>query len=178
MTTTTSYEQLGELYLETLCQNAYYGGAAGTIRDAVLTAAGCGGPADGPDLLRAAQKLTLDAMGFLERSIGQVSTDWLRNQCDWARIDAFWDATERSIRYPYGDYCPEGTETEIEAAQAECRWVIEQLDLQADRAWKTYFEHAGKPITNLGIRWHHDLALAATFLQAAALLLKEVQCDA
>ncbi|MEY4359816.1 MAG: hypothetical protein RLZZ631_1302 [Cyanobacteriota bacterium] len=156
MTTTTINEQLGELYLETLCQNAYYEGAAGTIRDAVLGAAGCGGPADGPDLLRAAQKLTLDAMGLLERSIGRILTDWLRNRCDWARIDAFWDGTDRS----------------------DIAWVTEELDLQADRAWKTYFEHAGKPVTNLGIRWHHDLALAATFLQAAALLLKEVQGDA
>jgi hypothetical protein len=155
VSTTTTYEQLGELYLETLCQNAYYDGAAGTIRDAVLGAAAVAfdKQADPGDLLCAAQKLTLDAMGFLERSIGRVSTDWLRNRCDWARIDAFWDGTDRS----------------------DIAWVTEELDLQADRAWKTYFEHAGKPITELGVRWHHDVALAATFLQAAALLLKEVQ---
>lgn len=174
MTTATPYQELGELYLETICQNAYYEGAAGTIRDAVITAAGHGGYADGPDLIRAAQKLTLDAMGFLERTIGRVSTDWLRNRCDWARIDEFWRVGGR-IRYSYGDYTPTGTEAEQEAAQAECQWVTEELDSQADRAWKTYFEHAGKPSGELGVRWAHDLALAATFLQAAAMLLKEVQ---
>ena len=157
MTTTTPYEQLGELYIETLCQNAYYEGAAGTIRDAVLGAAAVtiNKQADPGDLLCAAQKLTHDAMGFVERCLSWVSDDWLRNRCDWARIDAFWDGTDRS----------------------DIAWVTEELDQQADRAWKTYFDHAGKPVTDLGIRWHHDLALAATFLQAAALLLKEVQDD-
>jgi hypothetical protein len=58
--------------------------------------------------------------------------------------------------------------------------VQEQLELQAGRAWKTYFEHAAdlaaiERANRIGMRWHHDLALAATFLQAAALLLKEVQ---
>jgi hypothetical protein len=158
MTTATPYQELGELYLQTLCQNAYYEGAAGTIRDAVLGAAAVviGKQVDPGDLIRAAQKLTLDAMGFLERTIGRVSTDWLRNRCDWARIDAFWDGTDRS----------------------DIAWVTEELDSQADRAWKTYYEHAVKPSGETFVRWHHDLALAATFLQAAALLLKEVQGDA
>jgi len=153
-TTITPYEQLGELYLEVLCENAYYEGAAGTIRDAVLLGLSNSNKAEAAiGSLDAAQKLTQDAMGFLERTIGRVSTDWLRNRCDWARIDAFWDGTDRS----------------------DIAWVTEELDLQADRAWKTYFEHAGKPSGETFVRWHHDMALAATFLQAAALLLKEVQ---
>ena len=152
--TITPYEQLGELYLETLCQNAYYEGATGTIRDAVLLGLSNSNKAEAAiGSLVAAQKLTQDAMGFLERTIGRVSTDWLRNRCDWARIDAFWDGSDRS----------------------DIAWVTEELDLQADRAWKTYFEHAGKPSGELGVRWAHDMALAATFLQSAALLLKDVQ---
>ncbi len=174
---TTTYEQLPELYLGVLCSDAYYEGAAGTIRDAVLSAAGCGGNPDGPDLALAAQKLTRDAMGFLERTIGRISSDCLDTRCDWARIDSFWGMADL-LSHPEGDYCPESTESELEAAQIELCWVVEQLDQQADRAWRTYFDHASKPVTDLGIRWHHDLALAATFLQAAALLLKEVQGNA
>jgi hypothetical protein len=40
MTTTKHFEELGELYVSTLQANAYWRGAAGTISDAVILAAG------------------------------------------------------------------------------------------------------------------------------------------
>ena len=149
----TTYEQLGELYIETLAQNAYYQGAAGTIFDAVHAAAGCGGNPDGPDLLRAAEKLTQDAMGFMERTLGWISGDWFKGGADWARIDQSWNQPLNAT---------------------EQRWLHEQLSEQADRAWRAYFDHSGRPDpSKLGLRWHHDMALAASFLQAAAMLVAD-----
>ena len=162
-TTTTHYERLGELYTQTLCQNAYYNGAAGTIRDAVLGSVAwlSDKSIDLNDAITAAQKLTHDAMGFLDCTIGLIDTDWLENRCDWKRIDSFFDN---------------------QLDQNELQWVIDQLDEQQQRVWKIYFEHAGATGRHLadgdpalGIRWHHDLALAATFLQAAGLILQEVK---
>ena len=162
-TTTTPFERLGELYTQTLCQDAYYEGAAGTIRDAVLGSVAwlADKSIDLNDAITAAQKLTHDAMGFLDCTIGLIDTDWLENRCDWKRIDSFFDK---------------------QLDQNELGWVIEQLDEQQQRVWKIYFEHAGAPGRHLadgepalGIRWHHDLALAATFLQAAGLILQEIK---
>ena len=162
MTTATTHEKLGDLYRESLCQDAYYKGAAGTIVDAVLGSFAWLA-ATNPDLntcREAASKLTRDAMGFMERTIGLIHDDWLSNKCDWARIDAYF--------YNEGNNDHE--------------WVIEQLNEQQERVWKIYFDYAGRPDSTagegrerLGIRWHHDLALAATFLEAAAMLLSEVK---
>lgn len=173
---TTPFEQLGELYLESLCQDAYYGGAAGTIVDAVTTAAGCGGAPDGPDLIRAAAKLTRDAMGYLQRTIGQISTDWMEEGCDWARIDQFWDNGASKAEHPNGDYLAEGTEAEVEAAKAEAIWAHEQLKQLGERTWGTYRSYlpdGEKHNGGIHLDWIHDLALAATFLQAAAALVAE-----
>lgn len=163
MTTTTTHEKLGELYTQTLCQDAYYEGAAGTIRDAVLGSVSWLGdkPICLDSAMAAAEKLTHDAMGFLDCTIGLINTDWLENRCDWHRIDAFFNK---------------------QLDQNELSWVIEQLNEQQERVWKIYFEHAGATGRHLadgepalGLRWHHDLALAATFLEAAAMLLSEVK---
>ena len=159
--TTKTYEQLDELYVETLAQNAYYKGAAGTVADAVIAAAGCGGDPDGPDLIRAAHKLTNDAMGFVERCLSWVSNDWFEGGADWRRINAF--------------FIPLSTES-WEAI--ELSWVIEALKEQGDRAWRAYFDLSGDVdkvalCNRVGHYWHHDLSLAATFFQAAALLLQE-----
>ena len=162
-TTTTPYAQLGELNTQTLCQDAYYEGAAGTIHDAVLGSVSWLGdkPICLDSAMAAAEKLTHDAMGFLDCTIGLIDTDWLENRCNWHRIDAFFDK---------------------QLDQNELRWVVEQLDEQQQRVWKLYFEHAGSTSRHLadgevalGHRWHHDLALAATFLQAAGLILQEVK---
>jgi hypothetical protein len=152
-----AHEQLGELYIETLCQNAYYEGAAGTIRDAVLLAlSGDNKTNANIGCIDAAAKLTRDAMGFVERCLGWVSDDWFKGGADWKRIDAYWDSADSS--------------------DAGRRWLIEQLQEQSERAWRAYFDHAGRPgVSDLGVRWHHDMALAATFLEAAAMLLQEVE---
>ncbi|MFM1900242.1 MAG: hypothetical protein RLZZ216_818 [Cyanobacteriota bacterium] len=152
---TTQYEQLGELYLETLCQNAYYDGAAGTIRDAVLLALSGDNKTEAAiGSLDAAQKLTHDAMGFLERAVSHVSRDCEDNRCDWARIDAFWDGTDRS----------------------DIAWVIQELEQQSGNAWRLSFHGDGKS-QRLSLKTRHDLNVASVFLSAAALLLKEVQDD-
>ena len=149
----TTCEQLGELYLETLSQDAYYEGAAGTICDAVLMALSGDNKANAAiGSLDAAQKLTHDAMGFLERTISRISSDCLDNRCDWVRIDAAITGK-----------CDPG----------ELSWVTEQLGQQGDRAWSAFCNLATQPQDN-GYLWHHDLATAATLLKAAALLLKEV----
>jgi hypothetical protein len=162
MTTTASYKEVNESYLGTLCSNAYYEGGAGTIRDAVLMALQFDtSDASSGRMIDAAEKLTRDAMGLLETSISLVHDDWLNSKCDWNRIDEFFSSS-------FGP--------------AELFWMITQLEEQQQRVWKIYFEHAGAIGRHLpdgelalGHRWHHDLALAATFLQAAALLLKEAE---
>ena len=162
---TTTYEQLGELYIETLAQNAYYRGAAGTIVDAisswhdVLSVIKPDQPSQRrPHQMNAAAKLTRDAMGFVERTVSWVSDDWFKGGADWARIDAYWDSATLN---------PD-----------ETQWVIEQLSEQGKRAWSAYRSYLPDGVLYNGgihLNWIHDLALAATFLQSAALLLKEVE---
>ena len=152
MTTTTAFEQLDELYVGTLVSNAYRGGAAGSIANAVLEAqTGATDENMRRGCLDAAFRLTLDAMGFLEHTIGLIDQDWLAGRCDWARIDQCW---------------------RHQLNAAEQRWLHEQ----GKRAWSTYRrylpdgeEHNG----GIHMNWIHDLALAATFLQAAAALVDE-----
>ena len=177
MTTTTPFKPLGELYLRALVDDAYHQGAAGSIRDAITTAAGCGGAPDGPDLMRAACQLTRSAMGYLEQGLGQISRDELGEWVDWTRIDAFWGGCTNKAEHPDGSYVADGTEAEVEAAQAEAIWVHEQLDNQGERIWLLHRDHANPEGSqhNDGIhwRWIHEIALAATFLQAAALLIAD-----
>lgn len=177
MTTAARFEPLGELYVSHLVEDAYYKGAAGTIVDSVITAAGCGGAPDGPDLMRAAAKLTRDAMGFLQHTIGLIDNDWNQEFCDWQRIDRFWDNHTNKLQHPRGDYTADGIKAEVEAAQEEALWAQEQLSAQGQRIWGTYSSYLPDGVNyNGGIHqeWIQDLALAATFLQAGALLLKEV----
>lgn len=154
MNSITTYEQLGELYIETLAQNAYYQGAAGTIASAVFESLiGDSREAHNTGCLAAASKLTRDAMGFMERTLSWISDDWFKGGADWARIDQSWDQALNAT---------------------EQRWLHEQLSEQADRAWRAYFDHSGRPDpSKLGLRWHHDMALAASFLQAAAMLVAD-----
>ena len=182
MTTTTNtptqgFKPLGELYLRALIDDAYHESAAGTIRDAITTAAGCGGAPDGPDLMRAACQLTRSAMGYLEAGMGQISRDELEEWVDWARIDAFWDSCTNKAEHPDGGYVADGTEAEVEAAQAEAIWVHEQLDNQSERVSLLYRDYANPEGSQNhgGIHWEwiHQIEQAATFLQAAALLLAD-----
>jgi len=154
--TITTFEQLGELYVGTLVSDAYFKGAAGTVADAVLEAlTGDTGDNTRRGCLDAAARLTRDAMGFLEHTVGLIDQDWLAGRCDWARIDQCWGQPLNAV---------------------EQRWLHEQLSEQADRAWNTYRrylpdgeEHNG----GIHLDWIHDLALAATFLQAAAMLVAD-----
>lgn len=160
MTTTTKYfEELGELYTGTLVSNAYSGGAAGTISDAVITAAGVNPDLVfiGLDLTTAAEKLTHDAMGYLEHCLGTLDKDWMDSRRDWHRIDEFWRNCEKACISK--DWPPE-------EEAAEAGWVHIQLIAATRQAWDDYQEHCLAD-------WSHDLPIAAAFLGAAANLVAE-----
>lgn len=149
MTTATRYKELNESYLQTLSSNAYHDGAAGTIRDAVWAALQGDTNTDvNRGLIDAAKKLTHDAMGLLDATIGLIHNDWLDSKCDWHRIDGFFDKKSDCL---------------------EKLWVINQLEEQSYRIEKIHAEFG--PATGRG------LATASTFLQAAFLLLNEVDDD-
>ena len=154
-TQTKHFEELPELYLETIKSNAYYQGAAGTIVTAVIRAAGCGGDPDGPDLIRAAAKLTRDGMGFADTCIGQIDQDCLHDRRDWHRIDSFWDRCEASNL----DWPPE------EEAQ-EAVWIDSQLRGASADLLHAYANHRRAD-------WCGDLHVAAIFFKAAAELVAE-----
>ena len=156
-TPTTSFEALGELYTGTLVSNAHFGGAAATIADAVLAAlwfnpGELSWPTDKDKigLRNAAEKLTHDAMGLLEASVGTLDQDWLQHRRDWHRIDSFWRATFDS--------------PEQEALEAV--FVFDQLTRAMHQAWEDYGDHCRAD-------WAHDISQAAAFLGAAANLLAE-----
>lgn len=157
--TTKSFEELGELYVSTLEANAYYRGAAGTISDAVILAAGCNTDLIyvGLDLIRAAQKLTHDAMGILEQCISTLDQDWMHSRRDWARIDLFWTNCQKACISK--DWPPE--EEALEAL-----WIHDQLIQATRQAWDDYEEHCLAD-------WSHDLPIAAAFLGAATNLVAE-----
>lgn len=166
-----NYAQLSELYLGTIASNARHRAAAGTIAEAVITAAGCGGNPDGPDLMRAACTLTRDAMGILEDCISHISIDCRQDRCDWARIDAVWDQAQFDSCSKYTDNCPR-------FLFYEAVWLQQELNLQSERVWLIYLDHASTPSAQAGepprgVRWHHQMAQAATFLKAASLLVVE-----
>jgi len=151
------FEELGELYTGTLVSNAHFGGAAATIADAVLAALWFNpGELDWPSekdktgLRNAAEKLTHDAMGLLENSIGTLDKDYLEQRRDWHRIDSFWRATFES--------------SEQEALEAV--WVFDNLTRAMQQAWEDYGEHCEA-------EWAHDISRAADYFGAAALLVKE-----
>ena len=154
-TQTKHFEALPELYLETIKSNAYYQGAAGTIVTAVIRSAGCGGDPDGPDLIRAAAKLTRDGMGFADTCIGLIDQDCLHDRRDWHRIDQFWDRCDgwRSV-WPPEDEAQEavGIDKQLRAASA---------DLLSE-----YANHRQAD-------WCGDIHLSAIFLKAAAELVAE-----
>ena len=184
------FEQLSDLYRESLCQDAYYNGAAGTIVDAVVAQLHGNHAHIIGGLIDAAAKLTHDAMGFVERTISLIHDDLLSNECDWARIDDYfkgylvstsWISSATSIPMSSPEDGEENRRR-CQAWNAELPWVIEQLNKQSQRVWKIYFDYAGRSDLTagegrerLGMRWHHDLALAATFFEAAAMLLSEVK---
>lgn len=154
-TETKSFEPLGELYIETLCQNAYYEGAAASIRDAVLDWHGVLSMIDpgvqntsNSHAISASHKLIHDAMGFMERTLSWISEDWLKGGADWKQIDAFFESSE--------------------IASSEISWVIAQLHEQSERAWDAYTDHAKAD-------WAHDISMAATFFKAAAMILSEAK---
>ena len=151
------FEPLGEGYISTLVDNAYYRGFGGTIADAVIAAAGCGGAPDGPDLIRAACKLTRDSMGFMEHCLSTVDQDYLRQQRDWSRIDEFWGNCETVGTY-------EGWPPEQEAVEAV--WIHKQLKLATKNALTSYAQHCTAD-------WCADIARAASGFAAAALLVAE-----
>ena len=162
-TTTTPFEQLGELYLQTLASDARYQGAAGTIVSAIT----CWHDVLEilqpeqlsqlrPHQVSAACTLTHHAMGLLEAGIGLISKDTLHETTDWVRIDRYWDNRSNP---------------------ADDAWVHAQLTQQAERCWELYRDYANPEGTQNhgGIHWEwiHDLAMAATFLRAAALLIAD-----
>ena len=160
-TTTKTYEKLGELYIETLCQNAYYAGGAGAIRDAVISRIAVNeisGDLNNEHCRDGVAKLTRDAMGFMERTISLISDDQRSGETDWARIDAYFNAP-----------IPENHHLDFNSAldTPETRWMIEQLSKQAERSWDAYTDHAKAD-------WAHDISMAATFFKAAAMILSEV----
>lgn len=153
-TTTAPFEQLGELYLGTLVSDAYHQGFAGTIVDAI------NGWHDVLEILQpdqqsqlrphqvnAACTLTHHAMGLLEHCISGVSHEVVDQQRDWARIEAFWDGG------------PHSKETQL--------WMHGQLQAAATDTWDRFHELSGHA------DWVHHLAMAATFLQAAAMLVAD-----
>ena len=148
MTTTTHYEQLGELYLEALVNDAYHGGVASTICDAIHE----GDPID------AAGMLVRHAMGKLEVTISRISDDQLDlpNETNWPRLDAFWNG-------------PSSAE--------ERAWVISELKMQADRCFDTHHDYADPKgsLHNGGIHWDWvaDLKVAGILLLVASSLLKQ-----
>jgi hypothetical protein len=149
-TTTTPFEQLPELYLGTLVSDAYYEGFAGTIvsainswHDVVEILQPDQQSQRRPHQVNAASTLTHHAMGLLEHCVSGVSHEIIDQQRDWARIDRFWDEA---------------------ATPAEVRWVHEQLQGVSTDVWDLFRCHRRED-------WSQDLAMAATFLQAAALLL-------
>lgn len=158
MTTSTKhFEELGELYRGVLVSNAHFGGGAGTIADAVLAAlwfnpgqTGWPSEQDKTGLRNAAEKVTHDAMGLLENSIGTLDKDWLEQRRDWHRIDSFWNAKFDS--------------SEKEALEAV--WVFDNLTRATAQAWDDYAEHCNAD-------WAHDISRAADYFGAAALLVKE-----
>ena len=160
-TTTKTHEKLGELYIETICQNAYYEGAARTIRDAVvshITFNEISCDLNDEHCRDAAAKLTRDAMGFMERTISLISDDQRSGETDWARIDAYFNAP-----------IPEKHHLDFNSAldTPETRWMIEQLNKQSERACDAYTDHAKAD-------WAHDVSMACVFLKAAALILNVV----
>lgn len=160
MTTTPKhFEELDELYVSTLQANAYWRGAAGTISDVVILAAGVNSDLTftGLDLISAAAKLTRDAMGMLDHCIGTLNTDWLDSRRDWQRIDLFWFNCHKACISK--DWPPE--EEALEAV-----WIHDQLTAATRQAWDDYEEHCRAD-------WSHDLPIAAAFLGAAANLVAE-----
>ena len=157
MTTTTHFEELGELYTGTLVSNAHFGGGAASIADAVLAAlwfnpGELSWPTDKDKtgLRNAAEKLTHDAMGLLEATIGTIDQDYLQQRRDWHRIDSFWRAKFDT--------------PEQEALEAV--FVFDQLTRATAQAWEDYGEHCHAD-------WAHDISRAADYLGAAARLIKE-----
>ena len=157
-TQTKHFEEIPELYLETIKSNAYYQGAAGTIVTAVIRAAGCGGDPDGPDLIEAAAKLTRDGMGFADTCISFVDQDCLHDRRDWGRIDQSWDRCENS----YENF--EGWPPEEEAREAV--WIDKQLRAASADLLSAYAKHRQAD-------WCGDLHVAAIFFKAAAELVAE-----
>ena len=148
--TTTKHEPLGELYLEALVNDSYYGGIPSTISDAFQES----------DPIDAAGKLTRDAMGMLELTISRISDDQLDlpHETDWPRLDAFWDG-------------PSSLE--------ERQWAIVELRSQALRCFDTYRAYADPKgsLHNGGIHWEwiSDLRVAGILLMSASLFLKGVE---
>ena len=179
--TATSFPNLGELYLSCLANDAFHEGTAGSIRDAVINAAGCGGAPDGPDLIRAAERLTRHAMGALELCISLISSDQLESPdgTHWPRLNAFFDARSSvMLPHPDGDFDACGSEAEQGQAQSELRWVIEELKTQSLRChliYRSYSDPAGaKHAGGIHWDWISDLMTASTFLKASSLLLEEL----
>ena len=162
-TTTAPFEQLPELYLGTLVSDAYYEGFAGTIvsainswHDVLEVTQPDQQSQRRPHQVNAASTFTRHAMGLLEATIGLISRDSLHETADWARIDRYWDNRSNP---------------------ADDAWAHAQLMQQAERCWGLYRSYAhpegSQHNDGLHCRWIHDLAMAATFLQAAALLIAD-----
>ena len=158
--------------------------AADTICAAVIAAAGCGGSADGPDLMRAAAQLTRDATATLQDDIGLLTHEADKDEpFDWPRVEAFWDGGALLLAHPDGDYVATGTGEEIEAAQAEAKWVAEGLADQSSLVFKSWDNSfALTPLMERGLWTPHGTAhlrcvQSADLLKAASLLILELELN-